>query len=218
MARDAGVHSDLKAVAEHFKRCHCITFGAPPVSLLPLQRPEPRRGEKRVAKSLFLSFVNEGDPVARADVAVVKSLVRLYASPAPAPVTEQDGGRMPVWNVPPGTLSCVGRLVLLRSGLGQVDEGDGGKKTKKKNKKLGLLKSGKTGVKTGSRVDLARGSVGGGLSGKSQVEGNVTASVIADADLRGVVFGDLMMHMMKVYERRIDALAHQAVTGDRGVF
>ena len=41
-----------------FKRVHCVTFGAPPVSLLPLSKPPLQRFEK----SLFLSFVNEGDP------------------------------------------------------------------------------------------------------------------------------------------------------------
>lgn len=41
-----------------FKRIHCITFGAPPVSLLPILKSN----NPRYRKSLFLSFINEGDP------------------------------------------------------------------------------------------------------------------------------------------------------------
>ena len=69
----------LNILSGYFKRIHCITFGAPPVSLLPLAKPERRE----LRKSLFLGFVNEGDPVARADKAYVKSLLELYAAPAP---------------------------------------------------------------------------------------------------------------------------------------
>jgi len=41
-----------------FKRIHCITFGAPPISLLPIVKSN----NPRYRKSLFLSFINEGDP------------------------------------------------------------------------------------------------------------------------------------------------------------
>jgi hypothetical protein len=70
---------ELNALSGCFKRIHCVTFGAPPVSLLSLSKPERRE----LRKSLFWSFVNEGDPVARADKAYVKSLLELYAAPAP---------------------------------------------------------------------------------------------------------------------------------------
>ena len=43
---------------EDFKRIHCFTFGAPPVSLLPLRKPDSREFQS----SSFLSFINEGDP------------------------------------------------------------------------------------------------------------------------------------------------------------
>lgn len=87
-----------------FKRIHCISFGAPPISLLPLTKPLPlRRGR---SKSLFLAFINEGDPVPRADKAYVRSLLDLYLSPLPP---------SRIWPVPPGTLSNAGSLVLLRA-------------------------------------------------------------------------------------------------------
>ncbi|KAI9875101.1 MAG: hypothetical protein M1830_008874, partial [Pleopsidium flavum] len=73
------VKSELNILTGCFKRVHCITFGAPPISLLPLQKPPTRA----LRKSLFLSFINEGDPVPRADKAYVRSLLDLYASPSP---------------------------------------------------------------------------------------------------------------------------------------
>ncbi|KAL8823927.1 MAG: hypothetical protein Q9191_005433, partial [Dirinaria sp. TL-2023a] len=59
------ISSELTLLTNCFKRIHCLTFGAPPVSLLPLTKPTT----ERVRKSLFLSFINEGDPVPRADKA-----------------------------------------------------------------------------------------------------------------------------------------------------
>lgn len=43
-------------------------------------------------------------------------------------------------------------------------------------------------------------------------EDNVTAEVTSDEQLRRVIFGDPIMHMMKVYARRIELLATRAVT------
>ena len=169
-----------------FKRIHCITFGAPPISLLPLNKP----AKERYKKSLFLSFINEGDPVPRADRAYVRSLLALYASPAPGgncltslmPVTVtprfkllpgykpplQKAGSAPVvtapvWDVPSGALSNAGRLVALRT------------------------------IETGGEDD-------------------VRAEITCDQELRKVVFGDPMMHMMMAYARRIEILATKAVT------
>ncbi|CCC13894.1 hypothetical protein SMACR_07964 [Sordaria macrospora] len=76
--------SELTAVAGCFKRVHCVTFGTPPISIIPLKKPEDYERRPELKKSLFLTFLNEGDPVARADKAYVKSLLELYASPAPS--------------------------------------------------------------------------------------------------------------------------------------
>ncbi|KAI9711992.1 MAG: hypothetical protein M1820_001700 [Bogoriella megaspora] len=201
----SSTESRLAELAPFFRRIHCVTFGAPPVSLLPLQKPQ----EDHWKKSLFFSFVNEGDPVVRADKQVVTSLLKLYASPAPADIKDAApapgstvalaaastetvvfkqkrkplnfkgvgiGGkgkmappRMPIWQLPPSTLSNAGRLVLLRE-----------------EKKL----------KAGSKEEIVK----------------VTASVTNDEQLRGVVFGDPICHSMTLYTKRIEMLATQAVT------
>lgn len=41
---------------------------------------------------------------------------------------------------------------------------------------------------------------------------DVKAEITSDQELRGVVFGDPVMHMMKVYARRVEVLATKAVT------
>ncbi|OCL13659.1 alpha/beta-hydrolase [Glonium stellatum] len=164
------VSSELNHLTGFFKRVHCVTFGAPPVSLLPLNKPTGKQHEK----NLFLSFINEGDPVPRADKTVVSSLLKLYASPAPNSTCDLatsnswpipgPTGPMPVWKIPPSTLSTAGRLVLLR---------------------------------------IKPGAVG---------EQNIEACVVTDEQLREVVFGDPMCHMMNLYANRIEILATRAVT------
>lgn len=123
------VESDLTNIAGIFKRIHCVTFGTPPLSLLPLQTPSGRKYER----DMFLSFVNEGDLVARADKPYVRSLLQLYAAPAPSIVNRPrlrekvsrqkmraDDVSIPTsrlvqpWPVPDATLSNAGRMVLLR--------------------------------------------------------------------------------------------------------
>ncbi|KAK6435262.1 hypothetical protein LTR95_008553 [Oleoguttula sp. CCFEE 5521] len=126
-----GVESELSILTGCFKRVHCITFGAPPVSFLPLQKPHSKRGDK----SLFLSFANEGDPIVRADKEYVFSLAKLLAAPAPTcgprpsepkntlakkasqavlNSVKSTKGPAPHWPVPSATLSNAGRMVLMR--------------------------------------------------------------------------------------------------------
>ena len=180
------VSSELNLLIGCFKRIHCITFGSPPISLLPLTKPDIPRHKK----SLFMSFINEGDPVPRADKAYIRSLLNLYASSAPGaecPLAKipavtsckkpkaAKSATVPVvaptqwnwkWNVPPGTLSNAGRLVALRE---------------PPIKELGN-------------------------------EEDIIAEVTSDQELREVVFGDPVMHMMKVYAKRVEILATKAVT------
>lgn len=69
------VTSELTAQANRFPSVHCITFGAPPLSLTPL--PQHDNG-------VNLSFANEGDPVLRiSDAAYVKSLAKLMTTSQP---------------------------------------------------------------------------------------------------------------------------------------
>jgi hypothetical protein len=149
------VDSELNYLTSFFKRVHCVTFGAPPVSLLPLQKST----DSRHRKSLFFSFINEGDPVARADKEVLLSLLKLYAAPVP------KKGEMKSWSLPDNTLSLAGRVIVLRTRRGIV--------------------------------------------GKEQP---VEACVVTDEMLRRLIYGDPVMHMMKLYARRIEELATRAVT------
>ena len=183
----SSVSSELSILTGCFRRVHCVVFGAPPVSLLPLQKP----GGERNAKNLFYSFVNEGDPVVRADKQYIYSLGRLIAAPSPdagasngslthglrQKVSRQrlrgsesappiSSTQPPVWPVPESTLSNAGRLVLLRR---------------------------KPGRKTA-----------------------IEAACLDDEQLRDRMFGDPAMHEMALYKRRIDELAVAAVTSRDG--
>ena len=91
-----------------------------------------------------------------------------------------------VWTVPPSTLSNAGRLVLLRSSR-----------------------------PSSSSSPSSGGSGGGGGGGGNDVRTNknevIEALYTSDEELRGVVFGDPIMHMMKIYAERIETLATNAV-------
>lgn len=191
--------SELNDMAGCFKRIHCVTFGAPPVSLLPLQKPNVAR----LRKSLFLGFVNEGDPVVRADKAYIKCLLELLASPPPeqepllpgaaqVPSRQRigDGYRVsssapppkpprrhkpPTWPVPTCTLSNAGRIVVLRSGDPMA-------------------------------VPREKKTV------KQRLDEGVVAATCKEEMLRGVIWGDPVCHLMSFYAARIEVLAVAAVT------
>ncbi|KAH7309604.1 Alpha/Beta hydrolase protein [Stachybotrys elegans] len=194
MGSDPSTQSELRLLTTCFKRVHCITFGAPPVSLLPILKPD--RPELR--KSVFLSIVNEGDPVVRADKAYVRSLLELLSAPppstaAPKPKKKSSSSSSssqlkkskskhdlvagkPVWNVPPCTLSNAGRIVVLRSGDARAKPQD--RKTVRE------------------RLD----------------EGVVAVTCYED-QLRPMIWGDPVCHLMSLYAGRIEILAVGAVTG-----
>jgi len=178
------VQSELTYLTGFFKRVHCVTFGAPPVSLLPLAKPESKKNRK----SLFLAFINEGDPVARADPAIVRSLLKLYATPTPdnpCPIISSvmpalKTGKRPsktgktsawpatntnlVWKIPASTLSLAGRIALLRE---------------------------KYGGRGGDDIEVCQ---------------------VTDEMLRDVVYGDPLCHTMTMYAKRIETLATRAAT------
>ena len=205
MSQSSEVTSDLKYLTSFFKRVHCVTFGAPPVSLLPLQQP----GGKRSRKSLFFAFVNEGDPVTRADKAVVASLLKLYATAVPNAKGEV--------NRPAAHLVDMRNCALL--GAAAV----GMKSKTKANPKIKPAKSGKTpfGIPNGSlpewKIPPGTLSLGGRLVLLREIAGpggseDVGAYGVTDDQLRKVVFGDPVKHMMRLYARRVEALATKAVT------
>jgi hypothetical protein len=197
--------SELNDLAGCFKRIHCVTFGAPPISVVPLAKS----GHPALQKSLFLSFLNEGDPIARGHPLYLQSLINLYATPAPRPpftdspslgssklrVASKSNSSQgvneachaskshsspdlvaPLWPVPDLVFSNAGELVLLR-GLGREE-----------------LES----------------------KGQNPFRGKmVVAQTITDKELRKVIWGDPKLHGMRLYEERINLLAHHAVTGGR---
>ncbi|KAJ4152775.1 hypothetical protein LMH87_009295 [Akanthomyces muscarius] len=202
LATAPGTGSELNLLAGCFKRIHCVTFGAPPVSLLPLQKPAAGN-PRRLRKCLFLAFVNEGDPVVRADKAYVRSLLDLLTKPAPErellpegrpppPAGERrrwrsDDGtprlprrrhRQARWPVPACTLSNAGRIVVLRSG---------------------------------DPMAVGRGE----RNIEERLAEGVQAVTCEDEALRGVIWGDPVAHMMGLYAGRIETLAVAAVMGKR---
>ena len=236
------IHSSLTALTPLFKRIHCITFGAPPISLLPLQITEGARKKK----SMFFAFINEGDPVPRADKAVVTSLLKLYAAPTPPTALSQmatkssglptqmglptlrkysssvvnssnekrgnrerairkQRQRLPEWHVPASTLSNAGRLVLLREHPGEDFHGHERKDhSNKYNHKHDNDCRGK--------VPSAGSGDGTRKRRMKRDNGRLEACVVTDEQLRSVVFGEPVYHMMSVYARRIETLATRAVT------
>lgn len=200
LAETKEAESELNILTNCFKRIHCVTFGTPPVSLLPLTKPD----RPNLRKSLFLSFVNEGDPVVRADKAYIKSLIDLLTTPIPAlslPKQKDQRGRKsssdnrrsrskstskansrsaspsrPRWKVPPCTLSNAGRLVVLRSG---------DPKARPKDRK----------------------------TVRERLNEGVVAATCQEEQLRSVIWGDPVCHLMSLYAGRIEVLAVGSVTG-----
>lgn len=72
----AASDSALSTVCREFGAVHCVVFGSPPISVCPLQ--EQRSGGEHGQHSLFLSVLNEDDPIVDADVG---ALARRYARP-----------------------------------------------------------------------------------------------------------------------------------------
>ena len=192
--------SELNTLTKCFKRVHCVTFGAPPVSILPLSKPAGR--ERKLEKYQFLSFINEGDPVTRANKAYVRSLFELYGRPAPraavyAPAALND-------KLPSSS------KVKVSSSFWNI----------KSNKKPRLSKQPAVDRPFSNEVwnvPPATLSNAGRLvllrtpsNGRNE---DVKALITTDEQLRGVVFGDPLMHQMKLYCRRVEILATKAATG-----
>ncbi|KAI0977574.1 Alpha/Beta hydrolase protein [Xylaria arbuscula] len=219
LATSKAASSELNLLTGCFKRVHCITFGSPPVSLFPLQTPH--RLELR--KSIFYSFVNEGDPVTRADKAYVKSLLELFAAPAPTLTKMALPG--PTSNTPSKPSKQQGKKSKSTSTS----------KTSKWSKSNQSLKSGSSAKEDSSKV---RGPIWrvppSTLSNAGQIvvlrsadmhavvkraktvedrlsEG-VVAQVASDEKLRSVIWGDPVCHVMRLYAARIERLAVEAVT------
>ncbi|KAI0471051.1 Alpha/Beta hydrolase protein [Xylariaceae sp. FL0804] len=294
-AATAPAASELNALAGCFRRVHCVTFGTPPVSrrpLLPPPRPSSShhrgsRSRNRSSRSLFLSFVNEGDPVARADRAYVRSLLELYAAPAPAmtttaavagaadqPPRERRGrsrDNKESWRAPlplpagPGPQPQPpskrrGRLREKRSKHGLASKtsktsmaksssssshsphshrpqlhphtsststtsssSSKAKPSKQQQPKPArpVWKVPPSTLVNAGRVVVLRRSEGDDDGrrtavvedrARSEGEGAVVAQVAGPDDLRGVIWGDPVCHVMRLYAARVETLAVKAVT------
>jgi hypothetical protein len=200
--------SELNILTACFRRIHCITFGAPPVSLLPLSKP----ADPAIKKSLFLSFVNEGDPVARAEKAYVRALLDLYVHPAPS-----------TRRVPPKKLRPhpTGNKAASASTLSLHKPRPSGpipaKPIPENAGSAPIWPLPSATLSNAGRLILLRsvprpGSYDRGKKGNRMDDG-VQARSITDEQLRGVLWGDPVCHMMKLYTRRVEVLATNAVVG-----
>lgn len=175
ISESPSIQSELAHLRGCFKHIHCVTFGTPPISVRPLDCSDVEK-----ERSMFVSFMNEGDPVCRADKKYFYSLLDLYAHSAPGSLLySMESGNSPGlhnhWRVPPPSAACAGDLILLRD--------------KKRN---------------GSQPSLSRSH---SSDPQSPLEkGSIEACGITDPELRDVVFGDPLMHSMDLYCQRIEAL------------
>lgn len=212
--------SELNLLTGCFKRIHCITFGSPPVSLFPLQTPH--RHELR--KSLFYSFVNEGDPVTRADKAYVKSLLELLAAPAPAPTKTALPG--PPANPPPKPNKPQGKKLKSSSASKTSKSSSKSNQSLQSNSSTGrdsptaqgpIWRVPPSTLSNGGRIVVLRSGnphpkVKRTKTIEERLSEGVVAQVASDEKLRDVIWGDPVSHMMKLYAARIEALAVGAVT------
>lgn len=143
------------------KNIDCVTFGGPPIVTQPIARP-------LTMVSLFLSFVNEGDPIALAQESYIDSLIRAWTQPVEL-ITDPTTGVIinPIWKLPTQFYIPSGDQVVLRC---DIDE-DG-------------------------RIEQV-----------SPLHVDVTA-------LEKVLFGDLVMHSMSIYNDRIGKTLRQFLISD----
>ena len=219
--------SELSILTGCFKRVHCVTFGAPPVSLLPLTKPP----NKKFAKSLFFSFMNEGDPVVRADKEYVRSLVNLLSSPLPIVNTRLQRPQkvVPAKSSFMRLQQSISRLDLNLSNTPSRPNGHVQGRTGKTQKPQSVSRYWSIPVSTLSNagrlvvmrvppqpVNRQRKGPNSQMYASSHWErqnlSKVTVHTVNDEQLRQVIFGDPTMHAMEVYLRRVDMLALKAVT------
>lgn len=195
------VSSELTFLTGFFKRVHCVTFGAPPVSLFPLERPEGKQHHR----SLFFAFANEGDPVVRADRAIVRSLLKLYVLPAPDQpcpiVCPIVNALVPGMNIGP----TVNNLKKKKS-MQFLKASSWSGPSPNDVPSIKPWKVPSSTLSLGGRIVLMREKYGG--QGPEDIE----ASSVTDEMLREVVYGDPMCHTMHLYARRVEILALRAAT------
>jgi hypothetical protein len=199
--------SELNILTGCFKRVHCVTFGAPPISLLPLEKPN--RPELR--KSLFLSIVNEGDPVVRADKAYVKSLLELLSNPAPSTGSshsKEHKDRKSNTSNPKKSKSKANLTSKASKAMIKVSHTSSKPTwrvppcTLSNAGRIVVLRSGDPRARSRDRKTI-----------QERLSEGVVAVTCRDDQLREVIWGDPACHLMGLYAGRIEVLAVGAVSG-----
>lgn len=193
------VDSELSYLTDFFKRVHCVTFGAPPISRWPLRKSENPRHKK----SLFYSFINEGDPVPRADKSFFKSLIKLYTTPAPsASPLGATIASMSALNLaqPPPSSPPKSRLRIRRPSKTAIPPPKQAPPAPAVDWPVPACE-----LSPAGRLIVLRPRPGGR-------ENDVEAVTVEEDMLRKVMYGDPLKHQMRVYKERIDAVATKAVT------
>lgn len=226
LSKSPAAASELNSLTGRFKRVHCVTFGTPPVSLLPLQKPSPEENPE-FRKSLFLSFVNEGDPVARADKAYVRSLLELFATPSPPSRTTAAAAKNSSTDAFKSSSSNLQKQPKAKSNKSsnnkssssavQLSRGGSSDNTAQPMNTGPVWRVPPSPLSNAGRIVVLRsGDPKARLKGKKTVEERLNEGVVAqiatDEQLRTVVWGDPVCHLMKLYAGRLEMLAVNAVT------
>ncbi|OBT95976.1 hypothetical protein VE01_06739 [Pseudogymnoascus verrucosus] len=208
LSSSRGADSELRALAGFFKRIHCITFGSPPISLLPLQKPQT----PELRKSLFLSFINEGDPVSRASIAYVRSLLDLYLTPAPMVASSRS--RSEQKPMPKSILKNSKAASSSTLAVNDYRPPLPSRSTSAPDGASPIWRVPNATLSNGGKLILLR-AVPRKLDYKSRQSGGgdvIQARLVSDEQLRSVVFGEMVAHSMSTYLRRINILATNAIT------
>lgn len=204
--------TELRTLTGRFKRVHCVTFGAPPISLLPLAKPQ----RPELKRSIFMSFVNEGDPVVRAEKPYVKSLLELLASPPPA---NADHAQQ---QSPSNSNGNGGHHNTKKDRKGRSKSHDDIRSHSQRQQQQLLQQKPTWHVppatlsNAGRIVVLRSGTPRARPKDRKTVRERLEEGVVAvtcqEEQLRQVIFGDPVAHMMSLYAGRIETLAVGAVT------
>ncbi|CAJ2510537.1 Uu.00g095060.m01.CDS01 [Anthostomella pinea] len=211
LATSKAAASELNMLTSCFKRVHCVTFGTPPVSLRPLQTPN----RKELKKSLFLSFINECDPVARADKAYVKSLLELLAAPAPNQAKDKEPAKLLApapKHSKTGDKKSKSSVVSKKSKISMKSS-----KSKEPDLPGAVWRVPHSTLSNAGRIVVLRSGnphakVKRAKTVEERLNEGVVAQVATDEQLRGLIWGDPVCHVMKLYAGRVEVLAVGAVT------
>lgn len=200
--------SELNNLAGCFKRIHCVTFGAPPISAVPLAKSE----HPALRKSLFISFLNEGDPIARGHPSYLQSLISLYVTPAPrSSASHLSSSSSSKFRL----MRCASKSKSFHT-LNEDWNRRKAHKTSGPSPVAPLWPVPDLGLSNAGELVLLRGMESKELESKrrNHFQGKmVVAKMITDEILRKVIWGNPELHRMRLYLERIELLALHAVTG-----